>query len=71
MRGADSDCKRIAAGALNKFLNVLGTGVGRILGRNIYLILNAGESAKLGLDDNAVIVSVLYDLTGERNIILK
>ena len=71
VRGADSDSERIAACALDKFLNVLGTGVGRILGGDIYLVLNAGECAKLCLDDNSVIVSVLNDLTGERNVILK
>ena len=71
MRGADSDSERIAAGALDKFLNVLGTGVGRILCRDLDLVLNAGESAKLCFDDNAVIVSVLNDLAGERNVILK
>ena len=71
VRGADSYCERIAACALNKFLHILGTGVGRVLSFYVDLVLYPRESTELSLNDNAVIVSVLNDLAGKRDIIFE
>ena len=69
--GADGDSQRIAAGALNKFLNVLGTGVGGIFSRDIDLVFYAGKGAQLGLDHNAVVMGIFNNLTGQRDVFLK
>ena len=69
--GADGDGKRVASGALNELLNVLGTGVAGILSGYVDLILNAGESAELGLNDNAVVMSVLNDLLCDLDVLLE
>ena len=71
MAGADSDCKGVAAGTLNELLNIFGAGVGRILGGNIDLVLNAGESSKFSFNNNTVVVSILNHLLGECNVVLK
>jgi hypothetical protein len=69
--GADGNGQRVAAGLADKFLHVLGTGVGGILRLDIDGILNAGQCAQLGLNDDAVIVGILHDLAGQRDIVLK
>ena len=55
--GADGDSQGVTAGTGNELLDFLGTGVVCVVGGNIDLVLNAGQSAQLSLDNNAVIVS--------------
>ena len=69
--GADSDCERVNAGLGNKFFNLCGIGVGRILCRYVYIILYAGKSAKLALDSNAACMGVFNDLSGDRDVVFK
>ena len=69
--GADCDSQGVTAGAGYELLNLFRTGVGGILSGNLYVILYAGQSAELSLNDNAVSVSVLYDLLGHRNVVLE
>ena len=38
---------------------------------NLYFVLNAGQGAQLAFDHNAVIVRVLDDLLGQRNVVLE
>ena len=60
--GADGDGQRVAAGAGDELLDLFGAGVGAVLSGDLDLVLNAGESAKLGLNDDAVVMRVLDDL---------
>lgn len=69
--GADCDSQGVTAGAGYELLNLFRMGVGGILSRNLYVILNAGQSAELSLNDNAVSVSVLYDLLGLLNVLVE
>ena len=41
--GADGDGKRVAAGLGDELLDLLGMGVGRLVRRDLDLVLNAGE----------------------------
>ena len=69
--GTDSNSEGVNTGLGNELLNLLGTGVGGILGGNRNLVLNAGQRAQLGLDGDTMIVSVLNDLLGDLNILSK
>ena len=68
---ADGDGERVAARLGDEFLDLLGTGVGGILGRDLDLVLNAGKGTKLSLDDDAVVVRVGNDLSGDLDILGK
>ena len=46
-------------------------GVGGILSRNLNVVLNAGQSAQLSLNDYAVRMRVLNDLLGDLNVFVK
>lgn len=62
VRCAYGYCQGIAACAGDEFLHVLGAGVGGILAFYLYLVLDAGESAKLGLNHHAVVMGILDNL---------
>ena len=55
----------------DELLDLFGTGVGGVLGGDLDLVLDAGQSAQLGLDDHAVVVGILNDLAGDRDVLLK
>ena len=63
--GADGYGQRVYAGALGKFLNLIRIGVGGVLGLNLNLILNAGQTAQLALNGNVAVVSILNNLAGQ------
>lgn len=67
--GADSDSKGVNAGAADEIADFLGLGVRGILVGDLNVILDAGKSAELALDYNAVIVSVVNDLLGESDVL--
>ena len=69
--GADGDGQRVYAGALGKFLNLIRIGVGGVLGLNLNLILNAGQTAQLALNGNAAVVGILNDLAGQSDVLLE
>ena len=69
--GADCDSQGVTAGAGYELLNLFRMGVGGILRGNLYVILNAGQSAELSLNNNAVSVSVLYDLLGLLDVLVE
>ena len=69
--GADGDGQRVAAGLGHELLDLLGAGVGGLVSGDLDLILNAGQSAQLGLDHNAVIVGILHDLLGDLDVLGK
>ncbi len=71
MGGADCDGQGVDAGAGHELLDLLGTGVGGILGRNIDLVLNAGQGAQLAFDHDAVVMGVLDDLLGQSDVVLE
>ena len=71
MRGTNGDGKGVAAGLGDEFLDFFGMGVGRLVRRDLDLVLNAGEGAELGLDDHAVVMGILDDLAGQGDIVLK
>ena len=70
VRGADCDSQRVTAGAGYELLNLFRMGVGGILSGNLYVILYASQGAELSLDNNAVSVSVLYNLLGLLNVLV-
>ncbi len=41
----------------------------RVISSHVHFVLNAGQSTQLSLDHNAVIVSVLNDLTGDLDVL--
>ena len=61
--GADGDGQRVNAGRLHEFLNLVGIGVKRVVVADFHVVLNAGQTAQLALDHNAVIVRILDHLT--------
>ena len=69
--GADCDSQGVTAGAGYELLNLFRMGVGGILSGNLYVILYASEGAELSLNNNAVCVSVLYDLLGLLNVLVE
>ena len=58
----DSDSERVNAGLGNELLDLFRTGVRRISRGNLDVILNAGKSSELTLNDDAMRVSVLNNL---------
>ena len=71
MRGADCDRQRVTAGAGYELLNLFRMSVGGILSGNLNVILYASQGAELSLDNNAVSVSVLYNLLGLLNVLVE
>ena len=69
--GADGDGQRVYAGALGKFLNLIRIGVGGVLGLNLNLILNAGQTAQLALNGNVAVVSILNNLAGQSDVLFE
>ena len=69
--GADGDGQGVAAGLGDELLHLFGTGVVGLLGGDIDLVLYAGQSAQLGLNNNAVVVGVLHHLLGDLNVLGK
>ena len=69
--GTDSDSQRVAAGALDKFLNVLGSGIRAVLMGNLNLVLYSGEGTELCLNDDAVVMCIFNNLLGQSNILLE
>ncbi len=66
--GADGDGEGVDTGAVHEVLDLLGAGVGGVLGHDV--VLDAGENAQLTLDDHAVGVCVLHDLAGQGDVVL-
>ena len=62
--GADGDGQGVAAGLGDELLDLFGTGVGGGVRSDLDFVLDAGQSAQLSLDDDAVVMSVLDDLAG-------
>ena len=69
--GADGDSQGVAAGLLHELLDLLGMSVVGLLGRDLHVILDAGQSAQLGLHNHAVVVGVLNHLLGDFNVLSK
>ena len=63
--------QRVAAGLGHELLDLLGAGVGSLVSGDLDLVLDAGQSAQLGLDHNAVIVGILHDLLGDLDVLGK
>ena len=71
MAGADGDGQGVAAGLADKLLHLLRVGVVGVLGGNLHVVLDAGQSAQLSLHHHAVVVGVLHHLAGNRDVFLK
>ena len=71
MGGADGDRKRIAAGLGDEFLDLLRTGVALFACFHHDLILDTGEGPELSLYDNALVMGILNNLLGQRDVVLK
>ena len=68
--GTDCDCQRVYTGTLYEILNLCRIGVGSILCANVYIVLNACQSAQLAFYYGAVCVGILYNFLGQSNIVL-
>jgi hypothetical protein len=68
VRGADRDGQRIHAGLGYEIHDVLGIGVGVVLGRN--LVLHTGQYAQLAFYRHVELVCVVDHLLGERHVLL-
>ena len=68
---ADRDREGIHACALHEFLHLFRTGVSRIFSGDVDVILDAGQSAELSLDDSALSVRVLDDLLRDLDVLLE
>ena len=66
VRGADCNREGIAPGAFYEFLYIFRTGIGRILVAYLDFVFDAGQRAQLCLNDNAALMGILYDLTGDK-----
>ncbi len=68
MRGTDRDSQRVATCAGSEVDHLLGLGVVRLLSNN--LVLNTCEHTELTLNGNVVLVSVLYNLARDLDVLL-
>ncbi len=68
MRSTDGDSKRVAACAGSEVNHLLGLGVVAYLRGN--LILNTSEDTELTLYGNIILVCILYNLTGDLDVLL-
>ena len=68
--GSDRDCKGIASGLLDEFLNLLRLRVGRLSVFHLYIIFNAGERSEFCFDDYimrmGIFVFIFSGLWGNR-----
>ena len=69
--GADGDGQGVAARLGDKLLHLLGVGVVGLLGGDLHVVLDAGQSAQLGLYHHAVVVGVLHNLLGDLDVLLE
>ena len=69
--GADGDGEGVNTGAGDEFLDLFGTGVGGILSADLDVVLDAGQTAELALDNCAALVCVLDDTTGQLDVVLE
>ena len=69
--GADSNSQGINASTLNEFLYLIRAGVSSIMCLYLYVILNAGQLAQLALYYYATLMSILYYLLGNLNVLLE
>ena len=58
-------CKAVNTGAVYKLFDLFRTGVGGVLRRNVYLVLNARKLSKLALYGNIVLMGIFDDLAGK------
>ncbi len=68
MRSTDRDSQRVATGAGSKVDDFFRLGVVRLL--RSYLILNTCQHAELALNGDIILVSVLYNLTRDADVLL-
>ena len=66
--GADGDGQRIAAGAGDEVLGLLGVGVDVLVGTHV--LLHTGQAAQLGLDPHAAGVGVFHHALGLGDVFL-
>ena len=69
--GADGDGQRVAAGPGDELFDLFRTGVGGSMRRDLDVVLDAGESAQLGLDDDTMVMRVLDDLAGDLDVLFE
>jgi len=67
--GTDRDSQRIATCAGGELDHFLGLCIVRLLGHDV--VLDTGQHAKLGLNGNIELVSIVYHLLGEGDILLE
>ena len=61
--GADGDGQGVARRCLvDELLHLFGVGVVGLLSRDLHVVLDAGQSAQLGLHHHAVVVGILHHL---------
>ena len=68
VRSTDRNSQRVATCASSEVDNLLRLGVVRLLSNN--LILNASEYAEFTLYSNIILVSILYNLTRNLDVLL-
>lgn len=71
VRRADCDCKRIYAGFVDEFFNLVGIGELSVFCRNVDCVFDACEFAEFCLDYHTVIVSVFDYLLCDADIFCK
>ena len=69
--GADGDGQAVHAGGPDELLHLVGVGVGGIGSGDVHVVLDAGQTAQLTLDDDTVLVGVLHDLAGQGDVVLE
>ena len=69
--GADGDGQGVTAGLGDELFDLFRTGVGGSMRRDLDVVLDAGESAQLGLDDDTMVMRVLDDLAGDLDVLFE
>ena len=69
--GSDRDRQRINAGPLNKLFYLIGVCEHSLVGVDADCVLDACQCSQLSLDNGAVLVRILSDALGLRNVVLK
>ena len=69
--GADGDGEGVNTGLGDELLDLIGTGVGGILLGDVDIVLDAGQTAELTLDNDTLGVGILNDLAGQSDVVLE
>ena len=68
---SDCDCKGVNSGSFYEFLNLFGSGVGRIFSGNVNVVFDTCKGSEFAFNANAVCMSIFNNLSGKSDVVLE